>query len=215
VFTGIIETVGSIQEMHRSQSGATMTVSARAIAAELKVGDSIAVNGACLTAVSCTSVSFSCDLSAETLVRTGFDRLKGGDRVNLERALLVGSRLNGHFVQGHIDGVGTFLSAIPSGEGCLITIAFPAALARYMVLKGSIAVDGISLTIAALDGGAFSVAVIPHTLQETNLGGLRPGNSVNLEADLLAQYIERFFQLGITMERPSGLSLDYLKEQGF
>ena len=215
MFTGIIETVGSISELRRGRSGATMTVSAPAIAAELKVGDSIAVNGACLTAIRCMEGAFCCDLSSETLERTSFGRVKEGSRVNLERALLVGSRLNGHFVQGHVDGVGTFLSAVPSGEGFRITVEFPSALERYAVLKGSIAIDGISLTIADLRGGSFSVAVIPHTLRETNLGGLRPSDAVNLEVDVLAKYLERFFQLGIAKEQSSGLSLEYLKEQGF
>jgi riboflavin synthase len=207
--------MGTIEQLRRTKSGAALTVSASAVAAGLRVGDSIAVNGACLTAVGCSAGSFSCDLSEETLDRTSFGRLGAGDGVNLERALLVGSRLNGHFVQGHVDGVGTFSRAVPSGDGCVISIEFPQALERYIVPKGSIAVDGISLTIAGLESRAFSIAVIPHTLRTTNLGSLRAGDAVNLEADILAKYMERFFQLGIAKEKSSGLSLEYLKEQGF
>lgn len=192
-----------------------MTIAAQKIAGGLSVGDSIAVNGVCLTVTRCAEDGFCCDLSQETLSRSSLGRARPGTVVNLERALLVGSRMGGHFVQGHVDGVGTLVRVVPSGEGVRVTIDYPASLERYIVAKGSIAVDGISLTIASLEGNRFDVAVIPHTLRETNLGTLRTGDSLNLEVDILAKYFERFFQLGVSKDRPQGLDFDYLKEQGF
>jgi riboflavin synthase len=135
--------------------------------------------------------------------------------VNLERPLSLGSRLGGHFVQGHVDGIGRMVSRSPGGDGSLVAVEYPAELERYLVHKGSVAVDGISLTIAGLKGAAFTVAVIPFTLKMTNLGSLQVGSPVNLEVDILGKYVERFFQLGFASDRPSGLSAAYLKEQGF
>ncbi len=215
MFTGIVETTGLIRELRRDAAEASMVVSARDIAPELKVGDSIAVNGACLTVVHCTGDAFRCDLSAETLTRTIFGKAREGARVNLERPLLVGSRLGGHFVQGHIDGIGNLVSMVPSGEGTLMTMEYPAPLGRYLVVKGSIAVDGISLTIASLQGNRFAAALIPHTLKQTNLGTMQPGDPANIEVDILAKYFERFFQLGAGQERPDRWSPGYLREQGF
>ncbi len=215
MFTGIIETTGLIRDLQHVHAGALLTLSAPLFSSELKVGDSVAVNGVCLTAVRCIGDSFSFDLSSETLARTSFARAKKGTRVNLERSLLVGSRMGGHFVQGHVDAVGCLISTIPSGEGSLITIEFPHELERFLVSKGSVAVDGISLTVAALQGNRFTVAVIPHTLHETNLGFLRPGDPVNLEVDILAKYFERFFQLGLVQGRSHRLDFEDLKEQGF
>ncbi len=215
MFTGIIETTGLIRELKPVPAGATLLVSAPEIAASLKVGDSIAVNGACLTAVHCTPDSFRCDLSQETLKRTTFGKAKEGTRINLERPLAVGSRLGGHFVQGHVDEIGTLSSIIPSGEGTVMTVEFPPALERYMVSKGSIAVDGISLTVASVAGNSFTLAVIPYTLQQTKLGAARPGDQVNLEVDILAKYFERYFQLGLAQDRADKWNLAYLKEQGF
>lgn len=192
-----------------------MTVSAPGIASDLNVGDSVAVNGVCLTVVHHTDNAFACDLSSETLARSSLGRARTGTPVNLERALQVGSRMGGHFVQGHVDGIGVLRYSVPSGQGSVITFEYPRQLERYVVSKGSIAVDGISLTIARLAGNRFDVAVIPHTLQATNLGSLRAGDCVNLEADLLAKYFERFFQLGLMPDKSSGLSLEDLREQGF
>lgn len=215
MFTGIIETTGLIRELRHGPAGARILISAPEISGSLKIGDSIAVNGACLTVVDCLEDSFRCDLSQETLSRTSFGKAKEGGRVNLERALVVGSRLGGHFVQGHIDGVGTLVALTPRGEGTVMTIEFPPALERYFVSKGSIAVDGISLTIASTEGNGFTVAVIPHTLQQTNLRAARPGDPVNLEVDILAKYFERYFQLGLMQDRPDKWNVAYLEEQGF
>lgn len=192
-----------------------MVVSSPEVSSGLKVGDSIAVNGVCLTAVHCMGDAFACDLSAETLARTSFGKASEGAPVNLERALLIGSRLGGHFVQGHIDGVGSLAATVASSDGSLMTFEFPLDLVRYIVTKGSIAVDGISLTVASLQGNCFSVAVIPHTLLQTNLGTLRPGDPVNLEVDILAKYVERFCQPGLVHDRSSKWNLEYLREQGF
>jgi riboflavin synthase len=217
MFTGIIEERGTIAEWSAGREGAALAVRAPALAASLEPGDSIAVNGVCLTAVRADAASFACDLSSETLSRSTFAAARLGLDVNLERPLEVGGRVGGHFVLGHVDGVGTLEGRQPSGDGAVMRFRFPAELARYLVWKGSIAVDGISLTIAALEREAFSVAVIPHTLEVTTLGSIAPGDSVNLEVDVLGKYCERFFELGLVPDRPSAstLTLDYLREQGF
>ncbi len=215
MFTGIVEEVGKVRALRRQADGTVVGIEARAVVAELKPGDSIAVSGACLTVTECTGNGFSCDLSPETLQRTTLGEARRGMAVNLERPLALGSRLGGHFVQGHVDGIGRLLSRTPGGDGSLITVEYPAELERYLVHKGSVAVDGISLTIASLEGTAFTVAVIPFTLRMTNLGGLKVGSPVNLEVDILGKYVERFFKLGLSSEKPSGLSAAYLKEQGF
>jgi riboflavin synthase len=215
VFTGIIEEIGVIQELNTSTRGGTISVAAKTIPASLKVGDSIAVNGVCLTSVRTSAGSFTCDISAETLRRTGFVNAKRGTKVNLERALMADGRMGGHFVLGHVDGIGRFISSNSSGEGKEISISFPQELDRYLVYKGSIAVDGISLTIASLEKEAFTVAIVPHTFESTNLQYLKAGDSVNLEVDILGKYLERFFQLGINKPENSKLTPEYLKDQGF
>jgi riboflavin synthase len=217
VFTGIIEEIGVVQELHFSQEGATITLSAATIAPHLKTGDSISVDGVCLTATRVGGDFFSCDISAETLRVSSFKNAKRGSRVNLERSMMLGGRLGGHFVQGHVDGVGRLITKKPSGEGHEMTFDFPQALERYLIYKGSIAVNGISLTIASLGKDSFSVAVIPHTYESTNLGQLKIGDAVNLEADMLGKYFERFFQLGLSPGEKPGtkLTAEYLKSQGF
>ena len=217
MFTGIIEEVGTIQELRFLSEGATITIAAKTIPDGLKVGDSIAVNGVCLTATRIGSDSFLCDISAETLRRSSFKQAKHGTRVNLERSLSIGGRLGGHFVLGHVDDVGKLRAKTASGQGYEISFDFPTELERYLVYKGSISVDGISLTIASLDKGAFSVSVIPHTLQSTNLNQLTIGALVNLEVDILGKYVERFFHLGSEKDEKTGskLTADYLKNQGY
>jgi riboflavin synthase len=217
VFTGIIEEVGSIQELRFQTEGGTVTVGAKVVPEGMGVGDSIAVNGVCLTATRIGSDSFQCDVSAETLRRSSFKYAKPGTRVNLERSLMVGGRLGGHFVLGHVDDVGTFGSRTASGDGFEMSFDFPPALERYMVYKGSIAVNGISLTLASVDKGSFSVSVIPHTFQSTNLNQLKIGEWVNLEVDILGKYFERFYSLGreTNENNQSRITADYLKSQGF
>jgi riboflavin synthase len=217
VFTGIIEEVGVIEELRIMAQGATITIGAAQVVSDMKIGDSVAVNGVCLTATRIGSASFLCDISAETLRISGFKHARQGNRVNLERALRVGDRLGGHIMQGHVDAVGRLISKTKSGEGYEISFDFPRELERYLVYKGSISVNGISLTISSLSSGLFSVAVIPHTFEATNLSQLMLGELVNLEVDILGKYFERFFQLGLKQNEKSGpgLTTDYLRNQGF
>ena len=217
MFTGIIEETGLIRSLRPAAVGASIQVEAGRIASGLRPGDSVAVNGVCLTVREITGSCFTCDLSAETLRRSSLGRALAGTIVNLERPLAVGDRLGGHIVQGHIDGVGKLISSVASGEGVEMRFSFPPELERYFVSKGSVAVDGISLTVASLTGDSFVVAVIPHTYRVTNLHGLKAGDTVNLEGDILAKYFERFFELGLgrkpAPEDP--LTVDKLREQGF
>lgn len=217
MFTGIIEEVGTIRDLRFMSQGATITVAAERIAAGLKTGDSISVNGVCLTATRMGSDFFVCDISAETLRVSSYKQAKQGNRVNLERSLMVGDRLGGHFVLGHVDGIGRLIAKMTSGEGFGMSFDFPRELERYLVYKGSISVNGISLTISSLVKGVFSVAVIPHTFESTNLNELIIGDRVNLEVDILGKYFERFFQLGLQQDQRSGakISSEYLKDQGF
>ncbi len=217
MFTGIIEETGIIRSFRPASAGATILIEAERIVADFKTGDSIAVSGACLTVTEPRGRMFCCDVSAETLRRTNLGRTGVGTVVNLERAMAIGDRLGGHMVQGHVDGVGQLVTALPSGEGMVMEFSFPVEIERYLVSKGSIAVDGISLTVASLTTRSFGVAVIPLTYRATNLRQLKPGDPVNLESDLLARYFERFFQLGLIANRTpgSGLTEDRLREQGY
>lgn len=215
MFTGIIEEVGRVRSLRRQAESGVLGIETRSVGAELKPGESIAVNGACLTVTDRKGYGFLCDLSPETIQRTTLGAARRGMVVNLERPLSLGSRLGGHFVQGHVDGIGRLVSRSPGGDASIVTVEYPTELERYLVHKGSVAVDGISLTIAGLKGNAFTVAVIPFTLKTTNIGALQIGSAVNLEVDILGKYVERFLQLGLASDRPSGLSAAYLKEQGF
>ena len=217
MFTGIIEETGLIRSLRPVSAGAWIQVEAGRIAPDLKPGDSVAVNGVCLTVRQIADRCFTCDLSAETLRRTSLGRALAGTFVNLERPLAVGDRMGGHIVQGHVDGVGKLISSIASGEGVEMQFSFPPELERYFVGKGSVAVDGISLTVASLAEKSFVVAVIPHTYRMTNLHRLQPGDAVNLEGDILAKYFERFFALGLGRESALDrrLTIDRLREQGF
>jgi riboflavin synthase len=217
MFTGIIEEIGIIQELRFVSEGAAITIAAKDVLSDLKIGDSISVNGVCLTATRIGQGSFLCDISAETLQRSSFRSARQRAKVNLERSLKVGDRLGGHFVLGHVDGIGKLESKNPSGPGFVMQFGYPKELERYLVFKGSVAINGISLTIASLEHAAFSVAVIPHTHESTNLRELGIGEAVNVEVDVLGRYFERFFQLGLTQREKSasGLSSEYLKSQGF
>ena len=225
MFTGIVEEVGTIRELCFQADGAVITVTAKTILPGIAGGDSVAVNGVCLTAARLLPDAFICDISEETLRRSAFRKARTGSPVNLERALAAGGRLGGHIMQGHVDDVGRMISRTPSGGGFEIVFSFPRALERYLVYKGSVAVNGVSLTIAALEKDSFSAAVIPHTLSATNLGGLAPGDPVNLETDILGKYFERYFQLGLAgnpdeispgfPKAESKLTVEYLREQGF
>jgi riboflavin synthase len=191
VFTGIIEELGSVSAFERHPDGAKMTIAAKTVTEDSKDGDSIAVDGVCLTALNITAESFTADLSEETLRRSTLGNLTAGSKVNLERALTLSSRLGGHLVQGHVDGRGTFLAAIQEGDFYTVRIGFPEELARYLIHKGSVAVEGISLTIAELTQDHFDIAIIPKTWELTNFSTLNVGDAVNLEVDMIAKYVEK------------------------
>jgi riboflavin synthase len=215
MFTGIIEEVGTIKSVREGPDQASLLISAAQISGSLSLGDSVDVNGACLTVVEHSAENFLCELSLETVRLTTLSRIRIGSPANLERALTLNSRLGGHLVQGHVDGLGELVSALPRGNGLEMSFTYPMELERYFVRKGSIAVDGISLTIASLQKGTFTVAVIPHTIEITNLKFLKIGDAVNLETDIIGRYLERFAQSGLTGNANSKLTVDYLREQGF
>ncbi len=187
MFTGLVREVGTVASMVDGR----LTIDAPKTAQGVELGDSIAIDGVCLTVVACVDSSLSFDAVPETLARTALGTLDHGSRVNLEPALRAGDPLGGHYVQGHVDGVGSVESVVPEGGGKRVRFEAPAELLKYIVVKGSIAVQGTSLTVAAVDETGFEVALIPHTLQETTLGELVPEQPVNLEADVLAKYVEK------------------------
>ncbi|HMM48506.1 MAG TPA: riboflavin synthase [Miltoncostaeaceae bacterium] len=189
MFTGLVEEQGRIISVSPNEAGARIEIGAHAVLDGLALGDSVAVNGACLTAVTIDADRFAVDAVAETLRRTALGRLRAGETVNLERALVAGDRLDGHIVQGHIDGTGRVRSVRPEGESAIVEITAAPDLLRYIVEKGSIAVDGISLTVAGRTADAFTVALIPHTMRATTLGPQAQGRTVNLEVDVLAKYV--------------------------
>jgi riboflavin synthase alpha subunit len=191
VFTGIVRERGRVESLAGGDGGVRLRVAAPATAAATAIGDSVAVNGVCLTAVEVADGAIAFDAVPETLARSALGRLAEGSDVNLEPALRAGEPLGGHYVQGHVDGVGRVRSLEPEGDGARLQVDAPAELLRLCVEKGSIAVDGVSLTIASLDDGGFSIALVPHTLAVTTLGELAAGDAVNLEADVLAKYVER------------------------
>ena len=194
MFTGIIEELGSVRSVERRGENARVVIEARIVTEDAKEGDSIAVNGVCLTALDVRKDSFAADCSRETLERSTLGRLRPGAPVNLERAVTPATRLGGHIVQGHVDARGTFLRATEHGGSWTVRIAYPPEIARYLVFKGSIAVEGISLTIAELTDEHFEIAVIPKTWKVTNFPHLRPKDEVNVEADIIAKYVERMLK---------------------
>ncbi len=195
MFTGIIEELGTVESLARQTAGARLRVRCARVLEDLKKGSSIAENGVCLTAVELDGGSFSADLAPETLRRSNLGDLRPGSRANLERPLLPTDRLSGHIVQGHVDGTGEFLSLEQVGdENWWLKIRVPAELDRYLVFKGSIAIDGVSLTIAALARDVLGVTIIPHTYQATTLGTYKPGGRVNLECDVLAKHVEKLLE---------------------
>ena len=193
VFTGLIQSLGSVQAIERSEQGARLRI-ATPLAAELQTGDSVAVNGVCLTATEVGADAFAAEVMNETLARSSLGALEDGSEVNLELPLRPSDRLGGHVVQGHVDGLGRVLDVREDGFARLVEFEAPSELLRYIVHKGSVAVDGISLTVAELGNGSFVVSLIPETLQRTNLGKTVPGKRVNLEVDVLAKYVERLMR---------------------
>ena len=214
MFTGIIEELGRVRRIERRGEGVRITIEARVVTPETAEGDSIAVNGVCLTALEVRADSFAADGSRETLQRSTLGSLRASSVVNLERAVTPATRLGGHIVQGHVDGRGRFLSAEEHGGSWTVRIGYPPELRQYFVFKGSVAVEGISLTIAGLADDYFEIAIIPKTWAATNLSHLRPGDAVNLEADIIAKYVERILSVGARAPQTS-LTAERLAELGY
>lgn len=194
MFTGLVREVGEVGWLRRTDQTVQMLIKAPRTAGRARIGESIAVNGCCLTVTAQREGQIMFDLLAESLERTNFGHLKPGSPVNLERALRVEGRLGGHFVQGHVDCTAQVLAVEEHGPDVRIDIELPGEFARYLAFKGSIAINGVSLTVAAIDDKSFTVWIIPHTLENTNLGDLEPGDRVNLEFDILAKYVERLLE---------------------
>ncbi len=214
MFTGIVEELGVIKAIQRGADSARLVIDAAVVIEGSRVGDSIMVNGVCLTSTVFGGRSFTADVMAETLDRSNLGLLKTGDRVNLERALRLGDRLGGHIVSGHIDGIGTITQHEKRDIAILITIKAPETVMRYIIEKGSVAVDGISLTVVKFTKDAFQVSLIPHTARETTLGFKNTGDTVNLEGDIIGKYIERMMSCR-SLGNDSKLSMSFLAEHGF
>lgn len=212
MFTGIIEELGVVQAVDRGLQSAVLVVLARRVVEGMNVGDSVTVNGVCLTVVRLTDQGFAADVSPETLRVTALGGLTPGDGVNLERAMRIGDRLGGHLVSGHVEAVGRVVSRTPDGNVVNLTIEAPREILRYCVAKGSITMDGVSLTITALTEKTFGVMIIPHTAQATTLGLRPPGSLVNLEPDLIAKYVERLVLGGDA--KPEKVDAEFLRKRG-
>lgn len=210
MFTGIIEEIGKIKTVTRGARSVVVEVEAAVVTEGTKVGDSIATNGVCLTVTALTENGFRADVMPETMERSNLGLLRSGDRVNLERALCLNSRIGGHLVAGHVDGTGRIVGMDRDDTAIWITVSAPERILRYVIEKGSVAVDGVSLTVAYVDGEVFKVSVIPHTQEETTLTKKRTGDVVNLENDMIARYVEKF-----TGKKREGLSVGFLMENGF
>ncbi|MBM4121648.1 MAG: riboflavin synthase [Nitrospira sp.] len=216
MFTGIVEEMGVVMGLEKNLAGARLTLLAQTIMTDLTEGASVSVNGACLTVVAKGERDFSVDLSPETLLVTTLGRLAAGMPVNLERAMKLNERLGGHLVAGHVDGVGMVRSRRQDGNAIVLTIETPPELVRYCVPKGSITIDGISMTINEVTDRTFSIAVIPHTAKVTTLGLMKEGDQVNLESDLIGKYVERLLQeRGVLPSKPAPvIDRDYLQKRG-
>ncbi len=215
MFTGIIEELGKIVLLEKRADGARIKIAAQVVTENTGEGDSIAVNGICLTALNISKDSFAADVSGETLRRSTLGKLNVGSKVNLERAVTPATRLGGHIVQGHVDARGEFLAAEQSGDFWTVKIGFPKEIGQYLVCKGSIAVEGISLTIADLSDDSFDIAVIPKTWELTNLSALESGDPVNVEVDVIAKYVERIMLYGQAKEKSETITRDKLQKFGF
>lgn len=220
MFTGIIEGLGTIDTIRPAGQGKRLTIKADYALDQTKIGDSIAVNGACLTVVKINGSKFEVDLSPETLATSTFDKAKQGERLNLERAMRLSDRVDGHLVLGHIDGIGIIQQREKLGNAIGLTITVPEALSRYMIHKGSVAVDGISLTINTCEPKSFTVSIIPHTGRLTTIGMKKKGDAVNIETDMIGKYVERFARGEATQDNEKttasgGIDMEFLAKSGF
>ncbi len=219
MFTGIVEEVGVLKSIRRGASSAVLEIAARTVLEDIHLGDSIAVNGVCLTATSFTGSSFTADVMHETLDRSSLAALRPGSRVNLERAMAANGRFGGHIVAGHVDGVGTVLETKRDDNAVWYTIAAGPEVLRYVVEKGSITIDGISLTVARVGPESFAISAIPHTVAVTVLQDRKPGDKVNLETDIIGKYVEKLLTTGPVQtaepKQTSGITKDFLTRYGF
>ena len=219
MFTGIVEEIGTVRTLRRGAHSAVLSIDARTVLERTRLGDSIAVNGVCLTVTSLGATQFSADVMHETLRRSNLGALHAGSPVNLERAMAADGRFGGHLVSGHIDAVGTIRRIQRDDNAVWYTIGADATTLRHIIMKGSIAIDGISLTVARLTDDTFSVSVIPHTRAETNLAQKRVGDEVNLETDVIGKYVDRLLSLGppssSSPEHTQGITKDFLLMNGF
>ena len=216
MFTGIIEETGTVRAITTQSAGTALCIAADKVLEGTVIGDSIAVNGVCLTVTSLADRTFTADVMPETVRRTSLARLQPGTKVNLERAMQPSGRLGGHIVSGHVDACGRVESIVCDGIANRVTVALDASLLKYIAEKGSVTLDGVSLTVVAVDARSFAVSLIPQTRAVTTLGELKPGSPVNVEVDVLARYTERLLAASAPQEqKKSGLSLEWLKENGF
>ncbi|MBR6401935.1 MAG: riboflavin synthase [Eubacterium sp.] len=216
MFTGIIEEIGTVKSIQKSSESAKLAISAEKIMDDVRIGDSIAVNGVCLTATTVSAKGFTADVMAETLRRSSLGSLAVGGKVNLERAMLAGGRFGGHIVSGHIDGTGTITSLDKEGNAIWVTISADSSILKLIIEKGSIAIDGISLTVAYVDDKSFKVSIIPHTQNETTLTSKNVGDTVNLENDIIGKYVGRLMSYDVSDNSgKKELSMDTLISNGF
>ena len=216
MFTGLVAELGTVQRLARQGSSYHLTVGAKKVLENLKIGDSVAVNGACLTVVRMDDSGFTADVMPETVRLTNIGSLQPGSKVNLERTLRLCDGLDGHIVSGHVEGLGTIYEQRPEGIAVVVTISTPPELLKYIIKKGSIAIDGISLTVTEVTDTSFSVSLIPHTAKETTLGLKKVGDSVNLETDILGKYVERMLTWHQKQEgKTDTLDMNMLLENGF
>ena len=215
MFTGIVEEMGTIRSIRKGTHSAVLEIQAKVVLEDIHVGDSIAVNGVCLTATSFTPTTFTADVMHETLNRSSLAALRPGSRVNLERAMAANGRFGGHIVSGHVDGLGTVLSTQKDDNAIWYTIGASPEVLRYVVEKGSITIDGISLTVAKVDDQSFAISAIPHTVAVTVLQDRKPGDRVNLETDIIGKYVEKLLQPKEIPKQTSGITRDFLTKYGF
>ncbi|RLV59600.1 riboflavin synthase [Parashewanella curva] len=216
MFTGIIEAVGHIKHIDRNSDDIRLTVSSGKLdLSDVKLGDSIATNGVCLTVVSLNTDGYVADVSAETVALTGFDRYQVGEKLNLEKAVTPTTRLGGHMVSGHVDGIAHVVKRENRGKAIEFWLKAPSELARYIAHKGSITIDGVSLTVNEVQGAKFRLTIVPHTADETTLIDLQAGDKVNIEVDQIARYLERLMQASTETQTESGLTIETLAKAGF